>query len=481
MTKNTELLKQLAQHVADLGGRLFLVGGSVRDELLGLEPKDLDCEVFGLEADVLELLLDTFADLNKLSFSKVGKSFQVFKVGEFDVSLPRRDRKVGAGHTGFEVEADPNMSTREAASRRDFTVNALMKDLTTGRVHDHFGGLKDLETKTLRAVNDNAFEEDPLRVLRGLQFAARFDFGVDFETLRLMSTPDLSELPSERLFVEFEKLFLKSERPSAGLGHVPFMQNMMKAFPMVKELVGNPEDPVHHGEPDTFTHTLLAVDVAAGLVKDLPKAEALTVMLAVFCHDFGKPDTTECHSDGRCSAHGHSKAGLKPTTDFLDMLGVFTVDGFDVRKQVLALVENHLFPSALMTQLRKGEKVDHQKALRRMAGKVRLDLLSLVGQSDLLGRGTSEETKKENRADMALFRAAAFETGVEKSAPKPLLMGRHLMDMGMKPGVFMGEVLKATFEAQLDGQVTTLESALEFASQVRQFAEDTSAAHGETR
>lgn len=468
--KMTDLLKHLGLLVRNAGGRAFLVGGAVRDELLGLEAKDKDVEVFGLTVVDLEKVLMVFSEQTGLKLSKVGKSFQVFKVGEFDVSLPRRDRKVGAGHTGFVVEADPSMTLKEAASRRDFTVNALMRDLSNGEIVDPFGGQMDMKFRVLRAVDPRVFEEDPLRVLRGLQFAARFEFEIDPLTLRLMAVPDLTELPAERLFVEFEKLLLKAARPSVGLRNVLKLVNFKRAFPMIAELVGNPEDPVWHGEPDTFTHTMLALDEAAKLVKGfgLPRAEALTVMLAVLCHDFGKPETTACDA-GRCSAHGHAKAGLKPTTEFLDLLDAHTVDGFDVRKTVLALVEHHLFPAQIMTENKKtGDTSLLAKPLRRMAQKVRLDLLSFVSLADLWGRKTSDEVKAQNRKDIGLFRANAILFDVDSEPLQPILMGRHLLDMGFTPGPQMGAVLKQVFEAQLDGVVETLEQAQAMADDLRE-------------
>lgn len=470
---NKQLLQRLGLLVRNAGGRAFLVGGAVRDELMGLSLKDFDVEVFGLSVEDLENVLGQFAAFSGLKLSKVGKSFQVFKVGEFDVSLPRRDRKVGAGHTGFEVEADPNMTLKEAASRRDFTVNALMRDLSNNEIVDPFGGQMDMKFKVLRAVNENAFVEDPLRVLRGLQFAARFGFEIEHNTLRLMAVPDLRELPAERLLVEFKKLLLKADRPSLGLRNALKLPNFMRLFPMVQDLVGNPEDPVWHGEPDTFAHTMLALDEAAKLVKGfgLERAEALAVMVAVLAHDFGKPETTECN-EGRCSAHGHAKAGVAPTTEFLDLLGIFTVDGFDVRKTVLALVENHLFPSQIMTENNKsGDRVLLAKPLRRMAQKVRLDLLGLVSLADLWGRKTSDEVKRQNSRDIALFRAYAMQFGVEDKPLQPILMGRHLLERGFQPGVQMGAVLKQVFEAQLDGRVQILEDAFVMADDLRERAD----------
>src|ERR1043166_9373941 len=164
-----EKILRLARAVRDAGGRALMVGGCVRDRLMGRDAKDWDVEVYGVEPSDLRALLDRLGRVNV-----VGEAFTVYKLGrDLDVSLPRRERKTGRGHRAFYIEGDPSMSFEEAARRRDFTVNAVLEDPLTGELIDPFGGRADIERKLLRAVSPETFVEDSLRVLRAAQFAAR--------------------------------------------------------------------------------------------------------------------------------------------------------------------------------------------------------------------------------------------------------------------------------------------------------------------
>ncbi len=226
--------QEIAHTVRERGGRALLVGGFVRDELLGLHPKDADIEVYGLEAEVLRGLLKRFGRVDC-----VGESFRVYKLAwwskderfELDISLPRRDKKVGAGHKGFEVEGDPHATIEDAARRRDFTVNAILKDPLTGEILDPFGGRADLENKVLRVVDAAHFAEDSLRVLRAVQFAARFQMQMEPHSIEICRAIDLSDLPRERIWGEWEKLLLKAPRPSRGLLLARELGVLQKLFP----------------------------------------------------------------------------------------------------------------------------------------------------------------------------------------------------------------------------------------------------------
>ena len=167
-----EKILRLAHAVGEAGGRALLVGGCVRDRLLGRGVKDWDVEVYGVEPARLRELLGRFGRVNV-----VGEAFTVYKLGQdLDVSLPRRERKTGRGHRAFYIEGDPSMSFEDAARRRDFTVNAILEDPLTRAIIDPFHGREDIAAKLLRAVAPETFVEDSLRVLRAAQFAARFDF-----------------------------------------------------------------------------------------------------------------------------------------------------------------------------------------------------------------------------------------------------------------------------------------------------------------
>ncbi|MBA2380358.1 MAG: tRNA nucleotidyltransferase, partial [Blastocatellia bacterium] len=289
----------LATALREEGGRGMLVGGCVRDELMGREPTDWDLEVYGVAPDKLKGLLETFVDgLSEAgrtpSLSVVGEAFAVYRIGrDLDVSLPRRDRKVGRGHRGFAIEGDPDMSFEEACSRRDFAVNAILKDPLSGETIDPFDGRRDIERKVLRHVSDATFAEDSLRVLRAAQFSARFEFDIAAETVELCKAIDVTDLPRERVWGELEKLLLRAEQPSIGLRWLYELGVVRQLFPELDALVGIPQEPEWHPEGDVDVHTLMVVDEARRLIDDLPYERQVAVMLGALAHDFGKPPTTE--------------------------------------------------------------------------------------------------------------------------------------------------------------------------------------------
>src|SRR5438132_493166 len=447
-----ETILELAKAVHDQGGRAMLVGGCVRDELMGQQPKDWDFEVYGIEPARLRELLDQFGSVNV-----VGEAFTVYKLGaHLDISLPRRERKTGRGHRAFFVEGDPGMAVEKAAERRDFTINAILQDPLTGEIIDPFRGRDDLKDKTLRTVSPKTFPEDSLRVLRAAQFAARFEFQIDPETVDLCRMIDLADLPSERIWGEMEKLLLRAQRPSIGLKWLNELRVIEQLFPEIKALIDVPQDPEWHPEGDVLIHTLLTVDRARELIDDLPYPKQVTVLLAALAHDFGKPATT-AFVDGRWRSREHEEAGVEPTESFLNRLNIHTLDGYDVRAQVVALVRDHLKPGEFY---KKRDEVG-DGAFRRLARKCELDLLYRVAKADSLGRN-AECVPREQWYDAEAqewFIAHARELAVESKAPAPILLGRHLLEMGLEPGPRIGEITKAVYEMQLDGRVRTLEDA----------------------
>ncbi len=446
----------LAQAVRAAGGRALLVGGCVRDLLMKSRPKDWDVEVYGVEPAALRSLLDRFGPVNV-----VGEAFTVYKLGsDLDVSIPRRERKSGRGHRAFVIEGDPAMTIEDAARRRDFTVNAILQDPLTGEILDPFAGQSDIRNKTLRAVSNETFPEDSLRVLRAAQFAARFEFDIEPETVALCSRIDLLDLPAERIWGEVEKLLLRARRPSIGLDWLRKLGAVDQLFPEIKSLIGVQQDPEWHPEGDVFVHTLLVSDRARELIDDLPFAKQVTVMLAAIAHDFGKPSTTE-FLEGRLRSRGHEEAGVAPTASFLDRLNIHTLDGYDVRDQVIALVRDHLKPGAFF---KKQDEVG-DGAFRRLARKCELDLLYRVAKADSLGRNADwvPHEKRFGAEAQDWFIQRAQELKVETRAPAPLLLGRHLLELGLTPGPRIGEITKAVYEMQLDGRVHDEEEAKEAA------------------
>jgi len=446
-----EKILKLAEAVRENGGRAMLVGGCVRDWLMEIEPKDWDVEIYGIEPQKLKEILESFGKVDA-----VGEAFTVYKLGnDLDVSLPRRERKVSRGHKGFVVEGDPQMSFDEACKRRDFTVNAILQDILTGEIIDVYGGREDIENKILRVVSSETFAEDSLRVLRAAQFAARFEFGINAETIEICRNIDLTDLPKERIWGELEKLLLKAGKPSIGLQWLYDLGVVEQLFPELKSLVGVPQEKEWHPEGNVDTHTLMVVDEARKLIEDLPYPKQITVMLGALCHDFGKPATTKFF-DGRWRSHAHDEAGVEPTLSFLDKLGIFTLDGYDAREQIVQLVRYHLLPGMFY----KSQPGDG--AFRRLARKVEPDLLYRVAKADSLGRNPEwlpkEKWFKAEAQEWFIERVRSLQ--IEKEAPKPILMGRHLIELGLKPSPKFGEILETIYEMQLDGKIENLDQAI---------------------
>src|SRR5689334_16473391 len=454
-----EKVLSLARTIRDAGGRALLVGGCMRDELMGRQPKDWDLEVYQLEPARLREILDQFGSVNV-----VGESFTVYKVGHhLDVSIPRRERKSGPGHKGFVIEGDPAMSIAEAARRRDFTINAILQDPLTGELIDPFEGQRDIQQRVLRAVSSDTFAEDSLRVLRAAQFAARFEFDIHPDTIELCRSVELSDLPAERIWGELEKLLLQAQRPSIGFEWLRKLGALEQLFPEIQDLIEVPQDPEWHPEGDVFVHTKLVVDRARELIDDLTYPRQVTVMLAALAHDFGKPATTE-FLEGRWRSRGHEDAGVPPAESFLTRINVHTLDGYNVRGQVIALVRDHLKPGEFY---KKRDEVG-EGAFRRLARRCEPDLLYRVAKADSLGRNADWVPREQwYGADaQEWFVQRAKELDVEKRPPDALLLGRHLIELGMQPGPRMGEITRAVYEMQLDGRVRTLEQAITEAKQL---------------
>ncbi len=444
---------ELSEKARSISGRAMLVGGCVRDELMGVEPKDWDVEVYGIAPEKLREILDSIGQVNV-----VGEAFTVYKLGnDLDVSLPRRERKVGQGHRGFVVEGDPDMSFEEACSRRDFTTNAILKDALTGEIIDPFNGRADIEKKVLRHVSSDTFAEDSLRVLRAAQFAARFEFDIAAETVELCKAIDVTDLPKERIWGELEKLLLKAQKPSIGLKWLYDFGVVNQIFPELQSLVGVPQEAEWHPEGDVDVHTLMVVDEARKLIDDLPYERQVAVMIGALAHDFGKPPTTE-FVDGRTRSRGHDEAGVEPTLTFLDTLGLFTLNGFDVRNQIVQLVRYHLKPG----EYYKAKSPVGDGAFRRLAHKVEPDLLYRVAKADSLGRNPDWLPKEKRFGSEAQewFIEKVRKLQIERKAPDPLLMGRHLIEMGLPPSPVFKKILDAVYEMQLDGKITSLDEAV---------------------
>jgi tRNA nucleotidyltransferase (CCA-adding enzyme) len=428
--------QQVAQILSETGGRALLVGGCVRDGLLGIPAKDVDMEVYGMDADAVEAALSPHFQLDA-----VGRAFGVFilKGLDIDIALPRRESRFGPKHTDFKVEGDPTMSPKEAASRRDYTVNAISYDPLTGEMLDPYDGIADLKARRLCHVSD-AFSEDPLRVLRGMQFISRFNLEAASETVVLCQKISPEHLPMERLWEEWKKLLLKGNQIGSGLRFIQacgWLQN----FPELAALVGCAQDPQWHPEGDVWTHTCHCLDVyAAERIGD--EWEDLIVGLAILCHDMGKPKTSYTDGNGRIRSPRHDVLGVPLAKTFLERI----TRQKKIFEEVLPLVEQHMRPLSLYRE-NAGDS-----AIRRLAARVkRIDRLVRVAHADTYGR---PPLKPEGFPEGEWLLKKTAELTIQDNAPKPILQGRHLLDLGMKPGKNFGKILDQAYEAQLEGTFT---------------------------
>jgi tRNA nucleotidyltransferase (CCA-adding enzyme) len=449
---------RIARATEEEGGQARLVGGVVRDSLLGFRSGDFDFEVYGISADRLAPMLHA---LSPQQMDTVGASFGVLKAKfgdiEIDVAIPRIDSKAGSGHRGFEVMGDPSLPPEEAARRRDFTVNALSMDPLTGEIFDFFDGRADLERRVLRATDPTLFRHDPLRVLRAVQLAARLDFSVESGTIDLcremVREPEFVSLPSSRIGDEWRKLLLKSRRPSVGLNVGLEVGAWQVLHPELAALVNCPQDPMWHPEGDVWTHTNIVLDAAADIIRreKLEINEGLLIMVSALCHDLGKPATTEL-IDGRWRSRGHASEGVTPTQAFLLRMDF----GKKFESKVVRIVRNHLFPA-----MQAGKSTDVAvRYLSKRLDPATIQELVLVAEADHRGRDAPRDGFPAGAA--LLFQAEGLT--VRQAPPQPILLGRHLIDkLGWKPGPHFGPILVAVEEAQIEGRVTTLEEGLEMA------------------
>jgi tRNA nucleotidyltransferase (CCA-adding enzyme) len=436
--------------------RAYLVGGCVRDALAGNPPeKDFDIEVFGLDYEELIAALSRWGRTDL-----VGRSFGVVKLSthgghDYDFTLPRKDSKVAPGHKGFDIAFDPAINLREAAARRDFTINSIMYDPRTRQVLDFFGGQADLQARILRHTSE-AFGEDPLRVLRGMQFAGRFELRAAPETLELSRRMKGSygELAVERVREEWFKWAQRSRLPSAGLRFLAETE-WIDHFPEIKALRGTPQEPEWHPEGDVFTHTCHCCDALARLPgwREAGPESKTVYMLAVLAHDFGKPATTHRaikNGRERIISPGHEEAGVQPTHAFLERMRA----PLAVVQRVIPLVQNHLFHLDTLTD----------RAIRRLARRLApesIEGLCLVMTADSMGRRPRAVEVPEN---VRTLLARAHELEVRQKPPPPILQGRDLLPLGVPQGPRLGNILHKAYEAQLEGIFGDLEGALQWAA-----------------
>lgn len=428
--RNLRMAEQIARQVAKKGGRTFLVGGYVRDLLMGLDSKDIDIEVHGVRPEELEQILDSLG-----SRTQMGASFGVYGLRgyDLDIAMPRREEATGRGHKDFKIYVDPFLGTCKAALRRDFTINAMMQDVLTKEIIDHFGGREDLKQHRLRHVNSRTFAEDPLRVLRAAQFAARFEFQVAEETVELAKTMDLTALARERVMGELEKALLKAVHPSVFFRQLRQMNQLDCWFLHLSELIGLEQPPQHHPEGDVWNHTMRVLDQAAMLRGEA--SNPLGLMLAALTHDLGKIPATET-IDGRVHAYGHEIKGEPLVKAFLERI----TNEARLIRYVCNLTSLHMKPYQMASE-NAGRKATNRMFDRAVSPE---DLL-LLARADYLGReGAILQPEQE----------AYLQDRLEwyhQTMAKPCVMGEDLIRAGLKPGPRFGQLLEYAHLLQLSG------------------------------
>lgn len=421
------------------GAKVYLAGGAVRDYVMGTGiSKDLDFEVYGLQPNDLESILGQAGVVQA-----VGKSFGVYLLtgANAEFALPRRESKQGRGHKGFMVEFDPTLTTYEATQRRDFTMNSMLIDMEDGYLIDHHGGAVDIQNNRLRATSP-AFKEDPLRVLRGMQFISRFNLRASMGTI-LRSRQMLDEahtLSKQRLWWEWYKWGTLGTELGKGLDFLRDT-NWITLWPMLEELKGVEQDPGWHPEGDVWDHTKAVVDNAKFFAHGdkLSSDDAMIQVLVALLHDTGKVSTTTTNPDtGRIIAPRHEGVSVELAAQFMDSIDT----PIWMQQQVRPLIQEHMF--------RRGRQEEHvtPRSIRRLA--VRLDPATIQQLTRLMQADSGE---RDDRTDALVYHVnvVAAEVQVEDSKPRPILMGRDLLDEGLEPGPIFSEILNVAYEAQLDG------------------------------
>lgn len=432
VVKMEGIVKDIAKRVEDKQGRAYFVGGYVRDRIMGIESKDIDVEVHGINEKDFKNILSEYGEV-----SEIGKSFGVYMIKgmEIDFSLPREERKNGEGHTGFDVQVEPFLGERKASKRRDFTINAIMEDVLTGEYKDFYNGIKDIKQKEIRVVDEKTFKEDNLRVYRMAQFASRFGFKIDEQSKRIAKGMSVKGLSIERVNEEFRKGLVKSEKPSIFINTLKELGVLEENFPEIIDLVGCEQNEEFHPEGDVYNHTMLVIDEASKIKQGVE--DEYSFMLAALFHDIGKPKSVS-EVDGEIKTHGHDEIGSEMIRDIFRRT---LMRDKEVIKYVEVLTKNHMRPRWLYP---KGSK----KAFRKLAREGFIEDLFKLVEADTLGRGGT--TEKDFEVYKEFFKEK-MESLKLKERIEPYVTGKDLMEMGMKPGKSIGQVKGMAFEWQMEG------------------------------
>jgi len=445
------------QRLADSGHKAMVVGGAVRDALLGKDPKDIDIEVYNISYTDLEQFLSKIGKTNV-----VGKAFGIIKFtddegNEFDFSIPRRESKTGVGHTGFNVEFDSTMSPKEAARRRDFTWNGLAYDVLGKEIHDYFGGIKDLKENIIRHTSEQ-FTEDPLRILRAMQFQARMGLDIDPSTMALMrqmvSEGALDNLSKERITEEWMKWATKASYPSKIFNFLLDI-GLSSQLPHIGALKGVQQEADWHPEGDVEVHTGFVMNEAAKIAdrEGLTGDDRAVLIFSALTHDFAKPATTEVNivrGVPRITSRGHEEAGGKLAEEFLKSIGVKQ----SIIDRVVPLVMNHLAHVSIAQIKAERGKVSATKKLAVKLKDSNISELLLLIEADASGRPPLPKGLPQSGVEL---RDLSQRIGVSKAVEKPIMSGAYLIESGMSPGRELGDILRQAAAAQENGEFSDVE------------------------
>lgn len=444
------VLGDILKELLEIGGTPILVGGCVRDYFLNIPVKDFDVEIFGIDSlEIIEKTLQKFG-----SVKLVGKSFGVLTLKvdgfDFDFAMPRIEKKIGNTHQDFEIITNANLSFKEAAIRRDFTINAIGYNFFTKEFLDPFNGIIDLKNRVLKHIEVKTFVEDSLRVYRAVQFCARFDLILDKKTFELckeiVQRNELYFLPKERIYEEFKKLFLKSQKPSIGFELLKKL-GILKYFYELESLVNCIQDEVYHPEGDVWTHTMMTIDELSIIIKEKNienEYRKLYLFYTILCHDFGKPFCTK-KINGKITSYKHESLGINPTISFLEKL----TNEKKFIEIVCSLVKNHLIPFQLYLS------DSSLKAIKRLSLKVNIEDLCLICLADCLGRSIKDKEKCPKAIDWVLEKAK--ELDIHNEPIKPIVQGRDLIRLGFNPSEKFKEILDFAFDLQIDEEFNKME------------------------
>lgn len=452
-----EVLKVLGELNAK-GCQSLIVGGAVRDAILGIAPKDIDIEVYNISYADLSDFLAKYGTINL-----VGKSFGVIKFKpfagemEYDFSVPRKENKIGIGHKSFEVSFDETMTIKDAALRRDFTFNSLAYDPITNTVYDYFGGISDIENKIIRHTSDK-FSEDALRILRAMQFQARFDFSIAPETIQLMREmlmgDDFKSLPKERIFEEWYKWASKGVRHDVIFD---FLRDtsLIEYYPELKLLKETPQDHIYHPEGDVEIHTTLCLRYMDKIISEnnINGEEKAVLVMAILLHDIAKPPTTQqVFKNGRMTitSNGHEELGGEISKKILWGMGFHA----DLITPISNLVATHLAGVHIISIPEERSKVKAVKKLAIRLHPANIKQLLHVMTADHNGRGSDVYKVPTGYEDLSRIAESA---DVTEKPFEYLLKGRHLIELGMKPSIEFGKILRAANEAQINGEYSTVD------------------------